>query len=104
MSRPFKLKYKNVEGSTKKLNLKGFKLNTPEKSKFKTGSFVEGSGGKGGHKLMAGAKIGYQGKYGDISANPTILSERGEHHSFIKPDVKIGISTNIKKLKKLFKG
>jgi len=104
MSRPFKLKYKNVEGSTKKLNLKGFKLKSSKKSKLRTSSFVEGSGGKGEHKLMAGAKIRYQGKYGDISANPTILSEKGEHHSFIKPDFKIGISTNIKKLKKLFKG
>ena len=100
MSTPFKLKYKNVEKIEKKLNLK---FNPSKKSKFKTGSFVEGSGGKGGHKFMAGGEIGYQGKGWYIGANPTILSEKGEHHSFIKPDIKISASFSPSEFVKKFK-
>ena len=100
MSTPFKLKYKNVEKIEKKLNLK---FNPSKKSKFKTGSFVEGSGGKGGHKFMAGGEIGYQGKDYHISLKPTIISERGKYHSFTKPDIKIGLSTTFQNIKKLFK-
>ena len=104
MSRPFKLKYKNVEGSTKKLNLKGYKLKSSKKSKLRTGSFVEGSGGKDEHKLTAGAEIGYQGKNWHIGLNPTIRSESSKYHSFIKPDVKISASFSpsefVKKLRK----
>ena len=101
MSTPFKLKYKNVEKIEKKLNLK---FNPSKKSKFKTGSFVEGSGGKGGHKLIVGGEFGYQGKHWDISLKPTILSESSKHHSFIKPDFKISASFSpsefVKKLRK----
>ena len=101
MSTPFKLRYKNVEKIEKKLNLK---LNPPKIPKFKTGGFVEGSGSKDEHKFMAGAKLGYQGKNWEISANPTILSEKGKHHSFIKPDFKISASFSpsefVKKIRK----
>ena len=100
MSTPFKLKYKNVEKIEKKLNLK---LNPPKISKFKTGSFVEGSGGKGGHKFVAGAEIGFKGKYGHISLKPTILSESSKYHKLTKPDIKIGLSTTFQNIKKLFK-
>ena len=100
MSTPFKLKYKNVEKIEKKLNLK---FNPSKKSKFKTGSFVEGSGGKGGHKFMAGGEIGYQGKDYHISLKPTILSESSKHHSFIKPDFKISASFSPSEFVKKFK-
>ena len=101
MSTPFKLKYKNVKKIEKKLNLK---LNPSKISKFKTGSFVEGSGGKGGHKFVAGAEIGFKGKYGHISLKPTILSESSKYHKLTKPDIKISASFSpsefVKKLRK----
>ena len=73
-----------------------------KESKLKTGSFVEGSGGKGEHKIIAGGEIGYKGKRGSVSLKPTIISERGKHHSFTKPDIKIGVSTTFQNIKKLF--
>ena len=100
MSTPFKLKYKNVEKIEKKLNLK---LNPPKISKFKTGSFVEGSGGKGGHKFMAGGEIGYQGKDYHISLKPTILSESSKYHKLTKPDIKISASFSPSEFVKKFK-
>ena len=101
MSTPFKLKYKNVEKIEKKLNLK---LNPPKIPKFKTGSFVEGSGTGIDKKIIAGGEIGYQGKHGHISLKPTILSESSKYHKLTKPDIKISASFSpsefVKKLRK----
>ena len=88
---------------TKKEDIKGSKYIHPKESKLKTGSFVEGSGGKGEHKIIAGGEIGYKGKRGSVSLKPTIISERGKYHSFTKPDIKIGLSTTFQNIKKLFK-
>ena len=110
MNGPFKMKYKNVEGSTKKLNIRGLNLalKTTKKSKLKIGTFVKGSGTGIDKKIIAGGEIGYQGKHGNISLKPTILSESSKHHSFMKPDLKLGVSFSpsqvIKNIKKKFKG
>ena len=80
------------------------KLNKPpKKSKIQTGIFVKGGGGSSGHKVYGQGKIGYTGKYGEISLHPSIISESSKYHSLIKPDVKIGITTDFGKIKKLFK-
>ena len=111
MSGPFKLKYNNsafpfkIEESKSDItaNVKGLKYNPPKQSKLKTGSFAEGSGGKGSHKIILGGEIGYKGKFGSVSLKPTIISERGKYHSFTKPDIKIGLSTTFQNIKTLFK-
>ena len=80
------------------------KLNKPtEESKIKTNVFAKGGGGESGHKVFIGGKIGYKGKYGELSLHPSIISESSKYHSFTKPDVKIGITTDFGKIKKLFK-
>tara|TARA_R100001463_G_scaffold123328_1_gene180012 strand:- start:84 stop:410 length:327 start_codon:yes stop_codon:yes gene_type:complete len=95
-------KMKGWSPFTKTIDVKGLKYTPPNTSKIKTGSFFEGSGGKGSHKFVAGGNIGYSGKYGDISLKPGFISEKGPYHSFKKGDLKLGFSTTFGKLKKLF--
>ena len=81
------------------------KLNEPTKeSKIKTRIFAKGGGSESGHKVFVGGKIGYKGKYGEISLHPSIISEGSKYHSFTKPDVKIGAKISFGQLAKLFKG
>jgi len=96
-------KMKGWRPFTKLEDIKGLKYTPSEKSKIKIGSFVEGSGGSGGHKFVAGGEIGYRGKYGDISLKPGFISEKGKYHEFSKGDLKLGLTTTFGKLKKLFK-
>ena len=101
MSGPFKLKYNNSAFPFKTGDI-GLKYNPPKQPKLIKGGFVEGGGGKGSHKIVAGGVIGYKGKHGSIGVLPSITSEKGKYHSFTKPDIKIGISTTFQNIKKLF--
>ena len=100
MSGPFKLKYNNsaFPFKTKKsksditANVKGLKYKHPKQSKLIKGAFAEGGGGSDEHKFVAGGVLGYRGKRASFGLLPSVISERGEYHSFIKPDVKIGLS------------